>query len=184
MLGAVQFIATLANGCVLQGSNKFKDLTALLSGFEMFNLRMPIPKPLQQLPFLSVLSSCGQPPVDLVGQARADIGTLFAGNVFFGLIAFVLVFGAHSVLLLATNPDARFGRVVRERYPFPKVEFYAILIAFQGLVVSSMQMASLPLSRDEMDSAPVCAAAGIAMFLVPTGLMLFVIYVLFWHGNT
>ena len=75
ILGAAQFVAFVSDTCAMQSSNEFSDLITMISGFKLFNLQIPVPNILKQAsPALQALQLCGEPPVDLIEQARADAG--------------------------------------------------------------------------------------------------------------
>jgi hypothetical protein len=106
--------------------------------------------------------------VDLLAQARSDVGLIFASNVVIGAIGLAAVASLHFLLLLPCHPKWRL--VMTQAAPFLKWETLILMLAFQGLLVSSFQMIAL----DE----PLCKYAGFAVLSVPTWTVMFVTYVL------
>jgi hypothetical protein len=96
--------------------------------------------------------------VDLVSQARADIGDVFCGNLFFGLILLSSIMVVH--LLLFHIPSTRLIRLLKRKAPFPKLELYMLIIGFQGVTTSSAQMLSTEGWK--------CKLAGGTVLSVPT----------------
>ena len=84
ILGVVQFAAVTSNMCIVQGVSKFGGYFSAIGNFDIFNFRIRLPKFMLKWPVFESLAVCGMPPVDLVSQARADIGDVFCGNIFFG----------------------------------------------------------------------------------------------------
>jgi hypothetical protein len=106
--------------------------------------------------------------IDLVNQARADVGGLFSTNVGVGAIVLSLVMVLHILLLLPTSPKWR--RAMSRAAPWLKWEMLILVTAYQGLLVSSFQM----IGMDE----PICKYAGLVVLAVPTLTVLTVIYLL------
>ena len=69
------------------------------------------------------------------------------------------------------------------RYPMPKLELYALIISFQGLLLSSTQMMSLSLAKNTKsgNADSVCTLAGTVIFLLPTSFLAFVMLYLWWY---
>ena len=96
----MQFVALSSQTCVLQSQKKFNDVMAMFSSFEIFNLRVPMPAFLKDIGHLfRTCQVCGQAPVDLTEQARADIGDIFAGNVIFGFVLLTSLIVLHLLFL-------------------------------------------------------------------------------------
>lgn len=115
VMGSVQFVAMTSNTCVLQSQQKFTNFMAMISSFEIFNLRISVPEFIKEwFGFLKHFTVCGQPAVDLTQQARADIGDIFAGNVIFGFLLLSLLFVVHFLLLQIDTTTWR--KMMIERY--------------------------------------------------------------------
>ena len=71
------------------------------------------------------------PPVDLIRQARADIGDVFCGNIFFGSCIFAVFSLLHVALFQV--PSKCLIRVLKKNAPVPKLELYMMIIGFQVL---------------------------------------------------
>ena len=82
-------------------------------------------------PIFESLAVCGMPPVDLVRQARADIGDVFCGNILFGSCIFIAFSVLHIALFLV--PSKRLIRLLKKNAPVPKLELYMMIIGFQVL---------------------------------------------------
>jgi len=131
MVGAVQFMGLTSDMCQVQANEKWQTYAAIMRSLNGFNLRIPVPAFLTDWsPFFGKLSLCGLSPVDLTAQARADIGDLFSGNMFFGFILLAAVIVAH-LLLLQPTPSA-WRKFVQKRAPFVRLELYVLLMAVQG----------------------------------------------------
>ena len=117
---------------------------------------------------------CGQAPVDLTEQARADIGDIFAGNVIFGFVLLTSLIVLH--LLFLHIPALR--RTIVRRCPFGKLELYALIISFQGLLLSSAQMLSMATIKNPTTEDTVCAVAGGVISILPMAFMVWVLWTL------
>ena len=173
MIGVVQFMALLADNCGTQGDVELQDFMALLTPLQTINLRFPmhdvaIFNPFREWSFTVDLSLCGMGGIDLLEQARSDVGSLFSSNIVIGAIGLTAVASLHFLLLLPPHPKWR--RVMTSAAPFLKWETLILLLAFQGLLVSSFQMIAL----DE----PLCKYAGFTVLLIPTLTVMFVTYIL------
>ena len=173
MIGVVQFMALLADNCGTQTDVALQDFVAMLTPLQTFNLRFPMPdvaifNPFREWSFTVDLSLCGMGGIDLLEQARSDVGSLFSSNIVIGAIGFTAVAAAHFLLLLPSHPKWRL--VMTQAAPFLKWETLILMLAFQGLLVSSFQMIAL----DE----PLCKYAGFAVLAVPTWTVMFVTYIL------
>jgi hypothetical protein len=142
MIGAVQFMGLTSDMCQVQASEKWQTYSAIMRTLNGFNLRIPIPAFLKGWsPFFGQLSVCGLDPVDLAAQARADIGDLFSGNMFFGFILLLGVIVGHLLLL---QPNASVWRkFIQQKAPFLKLELYALLTAIQGTSCTSLSLEAL-----------------------------------------
>jgi hypothetical protein len=163
-------MALLGDNCGTQTDVALQDFLALLTPMQIFNLRFPMPDVaiLKEWSLFVDLGLCGMGGVDLLEQARSDVGSLFASNVVIGAIGLTAVASLHFLLLLPCHPKWRL--VMTQAAPFLKWETLILLLAFQGLLVSSFQMIAL----DE----PLCKYAGFAVLMVPTCMVMFVTYIL------
>jgi hypothetical protein len=173
MIGVVQFMALLADNCGTQTDVALQDFLALLTPLQAFNLRFPMPdvaifSRFREWSFIVDISLCGMGGIDLLEQARSDVGSLFSSNVVIGAIGLTAVASLHFLLLLPCHTKWR--HVMTQAAPFLKWETLILMLAFQGLLVSSFQMIAL----DE----PLCKYAGFAVLLVPTWMVMFVTYIL------
>ena len=170
MIGVVQFMALLGDNCGTQTDVALQDFLALLTPLQTFNLRFPMPDNavFKEWSFLADIGGCGMGGIDLLEQARSDVGILFSSNVVIGAIGLTAVALLHFLLLLPCHPKWRL--VMTQAAPFLKWETLILMLAFQGLLVSSFQMIAL----DE----PLCKYAGFAVLAVPTWTVIFITYIL------
>jgi hypothetical protein len=163
-------MALLADNCGTQIDLELQDFLALLTPLQVFNLRFPMPDNaiFKKWSLFVDIAVCGMGGVDLLAQARSDVGLTFASNVVIGAIGWTAVASLHFLLLLPCHPNWRL--FLTQAAPFLKWETLILMLAFQGLLVSSFQMIAL----DE----PLCKYAGFAVLAVPTWTMIFVTYIL------
>jgi hypothetical protein len=170
MIGVVQFMALLADNCGTQSDLELQDFLALLAPLQIFNLRFPMPDIaiFKKWSLFVDIGLCGMGGIDLLEQARSDAGSIFSSNVVIGAIGWASVASLHFLLLLPCHPKWRL--VMTQSAPFLEWETLILMLAFQGLLVSSFQMIAL----DE----PLCKYAGFAALAVPTWTVVFVTYIL------
>ncbi len=95
MIGVVQFTALLADNCGTQSDVALQDFLALLTPlhWQVFNLRFPMPDNaiFTKWSLFADIGLCGMGGVDLLEQARSDVGLIFESNVVIGAIGWTAV---------------------------------------------------------------------------------------------
>ena len=157
MIGVVQFMALLADNCGTQTDVALQDFVAMLTPLQTFNLRFPMPdvpifNPFREWRFTVDISLCGKGGIDLLEQARSDVGLIFASNVVIGAIGWADVALLHFLLLLPCHPKWRL--VMTQAAPFLKWETLIRMLAFQGLLRASFQV--IALDETLLAPLPIC----------------------------
>jgi hypothetical protein len=126
-----QFMGLTSDMCAVQGNEEWQVYLDVMQVLNFANLRIPVPTFFTGWSWVfEQLSICGMDPVDLAAQARADVGDLFSGNMFFGFILLSIVTVAHLLFLQPTSVAWR--RFIQKKAPFSKLELYVLVAGVQG----------------------------------------------------
>ena len=178
MIQAVQFAAATSDMCGVQSQAVLVDILDVMQNLNVFNLRFPLPDLSEYLPatpeLITTISFCGMSSeVDLVAQARGEVGDNFMANILVGSLILVSVCILH-VLILVLMPRQWLPKIASS-FPFVRIELVLFLVGNQGLLISSTQLIGLGLESNEQT----CVAAGVVVLMIPTAFLLFVC-VLLW----
>ena len=178
MIQAVQFAAATSDMCGVQSQAVLVDILDVMQNLNVFNLRFPLPDLSEYLPatpeLITTISFCGMSSeVDLVAQARGEVGDNFMANILVGSLILVSVTTLH-VLILVLMPRQWLPKIASS-FPFVRIELVLFLVGNQGLLISSTQLIGLGLESNEQT----CVAAGVVVLMIPTAFLLFVC-VLLW----
>jgi hypothetical protein len=131
LVGMAQFMGLTSDMCAVQGNEEWQVYLDVMQVLNFANLRIPVPTFFTGWSWVfEQLSICGMDPVDLAAQARADVGDLFSGNMFFGFILLSIVTVAHLLFLQPTSVAWR--RFIQKKAPFSKLELYVLVAGVQG----------------------------------------------------
>ena len=172
---AVQFAAATSDMCGVQSQPVLLDILSVMQSLNVFNLRFPMPDLSEYLPatpqLMTTISFCGiTSDIDLVAQARGEVGDIFGANVLVGSLVIVVVTSVHF-LVLVFSPRRWVSRV-SATVPFLKLELCLFLVGNQGLLISSTQL--MGVGGDDQ----VCVSAGLVVLMIPTLFLLFVVALL------
>jgi hypothetical protein len=172
---AVQFAAATSDMCGVQSQPVRLDIWSVMQNLNVFNLRFPMPDLSEYLPatpqLMTTISFCGiTTDIDLVAQARGEVGDIFGANVLVGSLVIVTVTSMHFLVLVLT--PRRWVSRVSGTVPFLKLELCLFLVGNQGLLISSTQL--MGVGGDD----GVCVAAGLVILMIPTIFLLFVLALL------
>ena len=143
LLRVTQFMGLISDMCAVQGSEKWQLFEEIMQALNCFNFRVPVPAFVTEWSVVfGGLSICGMDPVDLAAQARADIGDLFSGNVFFGIILLAILVTVHLLLLQPTPVFWR--RFIQRKAPFGQLELQVLVICVQGVQAWYLVSCCLP----------------------------------------
>ena len=172
---AVQFAAATSDMCGVQSQPVLLDILSVMQSLNVFNLRFPMPDLSEYLPatpqLMTTISFCGiTSDIDLVAQARGEVGDIFGANVLVGSLVIVVVTSVHFLVLIFS--PRRWVSRVSGTVPFLKLELCLFLVGNQGLLISSTQL--MGVGGDD----GVCVFAGLVVLMIPTIFLLFVVALL------